>query len=114
MYLVSHCEVMHFLQKSTKTASFTTPVLVVEAYKEAIILVNVTAVGGTAPTLDITLQTSFWDEPFWGDLESFPQITAVGTYVRRLTNFGQYLRCSCVIGGTTPSFEVEIVGVFKT
>ena len=73
--------------------------------------VNVTAVSGTSPTLDIYVQTShngetFMDASFLNTSTplKFPQITAVGSYSLQFEYYGLYLRLRWDIGGTTPSF----------
>jgi hypothetical protein len=87
----------------------------VEAYGEAQALLNVTAVAGTGPTLDVRFQTSD-DGADWYDLGgSFAQQSAVNKpAVLKLTTIGRYLRAVWTIGGTGPSFTFTLKVVAKT
>ncbi len=58
---------------------------------------------GTSPTLDVKIQESP-DGSVWRDLVVFPQITALGKYIREYVNVQDYTRCVVVLGGTTPAF----------
>ncbi len=67
--------------------------------------VNVTAVSGTSPTCDITVRGSD-DDSTYVDVVKFPQITAVGRYVRKYQAKYKYVRLYYDVGGTSPSFTV--------
>ena len=98
------------------------------SYDQAIITVEVSAVTGTTPTLDIYIDELNPATRNWTQIDKFKQITAVtSTPVRRLLNgssvpitypasgdgsvsdgttnpFGECLRVRWVVGGTTPNF----------
>jgi hypothetical protein len=68
------------------------------------IVINVTAVSGTTPTLDFFLEDSV-DGTIWPVLGTTPQITAAGVFaIRNSAAACSRMRLRWVIGGTTPSF----------
>ena len=70
------------------------------------VLVAVTAVSGTTPTLDLKVQWSF-DGVAFSDAEtpdSFTQIIGVKSVVKQFTAKGPFYRLVYTVGGTTPSF----------
>lgn len=73
--------------------------------------VNVTAVAGTTPTLDIKLQTSPDGGTTWFDHPdiTFTQMTAVAKQSKSLRGAtGRLGRFDYVVGGSTPSFTTRI------
>lgn len=73
--------------------------------------VNVTAVAGTTPTLDIKLQTSPDKGTTWFDHPdiTFTQMTAVAKQTKSLRGAtGRLGRFDYVIGGSAPSFTTRI------
>lgn len=84
-------------------------------YNNAIIYLDITAAGGTSPTLDVKLQTSH-DGQTWFDLPNgaFSQKTGTGKDVLQVgSNFGRYVRVDFAIGGSSPSFTFTINAVSK-
>lgn len=75
--------------------------------REVAVYLNVTAVSGTSPTLDVVVEDSP-DGVTWVTLATFPQKVAVGTDVVRVNRLGRYLRAKATIGGTTPSFTFDV------
>lgn len=73
-------------------------------YTEGLLLIDITAVSGTTPTLGITVQTKINNT--WVDIPgvTIAQQTAIATLAVALTNFGKDIRLSMTVGGTTPSF----------
>ena len=72
---------------------------------------DVTAVSGTTPTLDVVVQDSP-DGSVWYDLVTFARKTGVSKEVQRLASpFARRLRVSYTVGGTSPSFTFSVVGV---
>lgn len=70
---------------------------------------NVTAVSGTAPTLDVVIEDSI-DGTNWNVIGTFAQDTAVGREVINITSpFADQVRVRYVIGGTTPSFTFSVL-----
>jgi hypothetical protein len=76
------------------------------------LLLNVTAVSGTTPTLDITVETSFDNgvTDAWRALGTFAQKTAVSTERKDFAGCDRWVRSRRVIAGTTPSFTYDITG----
>jgi hypothetical protein len=71
-------------------------------------LVNVTAVSGTTPTMDIALQESFDNGTTWQDIYHLPRITAISTVAVPAQLIGGRRRWAYTIAGTTPSFTTTI------
>lgn len=78
-----------------------------------VIEVNVTAVSGTTPTLQVALEDTF-DGTNWNNVSnvSGSNITTTGRVVKRLnlqdTPCTENVRLSWTIGGTTPSFTFSV------
>lgn len=90
----------------TATGNGTT-VLVAEAGTKINIIVNVAAVAGTTPTLDVKVQWSHDGGATWADADtpdSFTQITAAKTVIKSFDRKAPSYRLVWTIGGTTPSF----------
>lgn len=69
---------------------------------------NVTAVAGTAPTLDVVIEDTL-DGANWNTIATFAQKTAVGREVINVsTPFTNRLRVRWTIGGTMPSFTFAV------
>lgn len=78
------------------------------------IAVDVSAVSGTSPTLDLKVEwspdgTNFGDED--SAAETFTQITAAKTTAKRFTTKAPFYRLVWTIGGTTPSFTFHAEAV---
>lgn len=68
---------------------------------------DITAVAGTAPTLDLVLESTV-DGTHWWTVGSFSQKTAQGTDAKVFGPLGQQARWKWTIGGTTPSFTFSV------
>lgn len=70
---------------------------------------NVTAVGGTTPTLDVVIQDTLDRGVTWNTIGTFTQ---KGGPAREVINIAgpmsRELRVAWTIGGTTPSFTFEV------
>lgn len=122
---------VNVLASAAYTSTQTSEWYQVGTYAELVLSVDVTAISGTSPTLDVYLQTKLPDEVNPCDLAAMTQITS-GT-PRRVLNFssggnseylvtdgtmtagtiktasiGGYVRVKAVIGGTNPSFTMSI------
>ena len=76
-------------------------------------LINVTAVSGTSPTLDVVLQETL-DGTSYYDVYHFERITAAGQYyspVMKLSGIG--FRFVRTVSGTTPSFTMSAVRISR-
>lgn len=72
---------------------------------------NVTAISGTLPTLDVTLEDTV-DGSNWNTVATFAQKTATGREMVNLlaatTPFANQLRVKIVTGGTTPTATFSV------
>ncbi|MBI4227714.1 MAG: hypothetical protein HY600_05550 [Candidatus Omnitrophica bacterium] len=84
----------------------------VSEHLEAQILLDITAVAGTSPTLDAVIETSA-DKAIWFTHTAFAQKTAAGKDALKLTNLGKFLRVRWTLGGTSPSFTFSVALVGK-
>lgn len=76
---------------------------------------NVTAGSGTSPTLNVLIEDSVDDGVTWNTVGTFAQRVGVGREVVNVTvPFGDVLRVSWTIGGTTPSFTFAVDWVATT
>ncbi len=65
---------------------------------------NVTAISGTSPTLNVVIEDSLDGGVTWNTIGTFAQRTAVGREVINITiPFSETVRVGWTIGGTTPS-----------
>ena len=102
------------LASGAQTATFTTSAVTADAGTVSL-LINVSAVSGTTPTLDCTVEWSN-DGTTWAvadTADSFAQITAAKTTTKAFTSKGLFLRVRGTIGGTTPSFTVGITATAR-
>jgi hypothetical protein len=105
----------------TTSASNITPVDL-GAYASGVLVINVTAVSGTTPSLTVNFQTCY-SAPGAGTAPATAScvshtassaITATGVYlIKPLANFARWNNVSYTISGTTPSFTFSAVGYFK-
>lgn len=69
------------------------------------VFLNISAVSGTNPTLDVDIQESDDSGTNWFTVYSFPRITATGQYRSpKLALSGNRIRYVQTLGGTSPSF----------
>ncbi len=113
---------------AAQTATFNSGILDVTAFSRGVLYLRVTAVSGTTPTLNGKIQTS-WDGTNWFDLNrlisgselvaadtrtpvAFAQMTGVASEALRIGGgaipLGRFIRIAFTIGGTTPSFTLEV------
>jgi len=70
---------------------------------------NVTAAAGTTPTLNVIIEDSVDGGANWNTVGTFAQKTGAAREVINITSlFGDQLRISWTIGGTTPSFTFAV------
>ncbi len=82
------------------------------------VLLNVTASGGTSPTLDVTPQWSTDDGTTWFDAEdesatslALAQVTGVTKKQKTLDAVATAIRFKLVAGGTSPTFTATLAVV---
>lgn len=91
---------------TTTTSSSVTPTPVGGL---AVFSVPVTAVSGTTPTMDISVEESDDAGWNWYRVYEFPRITAAGLYRSPMVQLnGNRIRYVRTIGGTTPSFTMAL------
>lgn len=98
---------------SARTASFNSDAEDVQPYIKLWAYLNVTAVSGTSPTLDITIEESPDGIEWFDSGYSFTQVTSAEKQRLVMDAIGGYhLRAVCTIGGTSPSFtfSLDMVG----
>jgi hypothetical protein len=77
------------------------------------VLIRVTAVSGTTPSLTVEVQWSNDGTNFVSatTADNFTAITAVGTALKQFNIKGRYARLKYTITGTTPTETVDITGL---
>lgn len=78
-----------------------------------LLMVHVSAITGTTPTLNVSLEQSA-DGVSWGALTgaAAPQLTAAGNAVAYGFPTANYVRVSAVVAGTTPSVTAKVATLF--
>jgi hypothetical protein len=84
------------------TANGNSETQTVDIFGEGILLIDITAVSGTSPTLNVVVESFVGGQ--WVTIETLTQQTAAGKVVVKLTNFGKQIRLRWTVGGTAPSF----------
>lgn len=74
---------------------------------------DITAVTGTGPTLDVTIQASPDGGTTWYDVHTFAQATAVSTLRAAAPVAGDKVRIKQDVGGTAPSFTRTITTSYQ-
>jgi len=83
----------------------------VELRRLARLQLIVSALSGTAPTLNVAIETSP-DNATWRQLDSFSQQTAVGIAELKTGDLDRYVRCSWAIGGSdNPTVTFALTGI---
>lgn len=91
------------LASAARTASGTGSAFSVQDVSAILGTLSVTAASGTAPTLDVRLETTV-DGTNWYTVGSFPQKTAAGSDARAFGPVGSQCRWAWTVAGTGPSF----------
>ncbi|MGD9581588.1 MAG: hypothetical protein AB7V50_09465 [Vampirovibrionia bacterium] len=79
---------------------------------EAVVYLDVTAVSGTTPTLDVTVQDTI-DGTNWDTVGSFTQASSAGREAIRINNFSRFMRVSYTMAGTDPDFTFSVKAFVK-
>lgn len=92
---------------SARTTSFTVSPTVIETGSSMVLNVNVSAVSGTNPTMDVRIEMSDDGGANWMRIWDVPRVTTTGvTRSAPLLFVGTLVRYSVTLGGTSPSFTV--------
>ena len=100
------------LPSAARTSSGNSGAFNLYDHDELLVFLNVTSVSGSSPTLDVKVQTQ---DPSgeWYELASFTQRTATGKEAKAVTCFGENIRITYIIGGSSPSFTFSVTAVAK-
>jgi len=113
MSYVAHSQILYSGTATTTGNTQSTP-KVCRYSKEAVFFLDVTAVSGTSPTLDVAINT--YDEVGgnWHLLATFDRMTATGTDVGYVGyGLGEKLSVTYTIDGTNPSFTFSVAANLK-
>jgi hypothetical protein len=94
---------------STGTGAAVGPQLECERFASMRLKLDVVAVGGAAPTLDVVVQHSP-DGATWTDLAAFAQKTTVSSEQKVFGPCHRFVRPKWTIGGTSPAFAFSVLG----
>jgi len=92
---------------TTNGDSGNTPLVIIIG-QTVVFFINVTAVSGTSPTLNLYVDIQDPASLNWANQYAFPQITAVGLYYQPLQVQSTKYRVRWVVGGTSPSFTFSV------
>ncbi len=115
--LVQTAQEVTILPSGERTASDDTSTTPIDTkkYKEALFFLDVTAVAGTAPTLDVKIKTKDPTSGKWFDLVSFTQVTGVTSEMKSVGGLlGSQIAVFYSITGDSPSFTFSIGAVLKS
>lgn len=75
-----------------------------------LVMVHCTAITGTTPTLDVSLEESTNGESAWTAVAASgtPQITAAGNFVAFAVPAKNFVRVSAAVAGTTPAVTARV------
>lgn len=103
----------NILASAARTTSSNTPTFTIPRGANIRLLLAVTAVSGTSPSLTVSLQGQ--TEPGnWVDLTSIAAFTAVGNATALIQVAPRNCRITWTITGTTPSFTFDASIVIET
>jgi hypothetical protein len=79
------------------------------------VVIPVTAISGTSPTLDVSIEESDDGGTNWFKVYDFPRITAIGVYRSpRLAQNGNRRRYVQTVGGASPNFTRAILALLSS
>jgi len=94
----------------TVTASGSTAEIVADQLSALEVLVKVTSVGGTSPTLSVYIEGKFEATGDWKILAAQEGITTTGAWFLTVNPLiFRIIRARWIVGGTSPSFAITIV-----
>jgi len=108
---------MVLVSTGTRTAdgdSTASPKNVPSTYDSGIFMIDVSAVGGTSPVLNIYIVSKDGYSGNWFTIAEYLNISAIGQYPIIITKgLGTTLACVWKISGTTPSFTFSVTAILK-
>jgi len=97
------------LGSGARTSSSNSSDIDILHYRNLDVLIDVTAVSGTSPTLDVYIDGKFTAVGKYYPIASQTGITTTGQWLLQLRNIPyRYIRVRWVIGGTSPSFTFGV------
>jgi len=97
------------LASGSRTSSGNTGDIDILHYRNLDILIDVTSVSGTSPTLDVYIDGKFTAVGKYYPIASQTGINTTGQWLLQLRNIPyRYIRVRWVIGGTSPSFTFAV------
>jgi len=99
------------LASSTVTANGNSDAINTDYGSVITFFLDVTAVAGTSPTLDVYIDIQDPVSGNWVNQDKFAQVTTTGTWVLSVLCRSNRYRARWVLGGTTPSFTMSIGAV---
>lgn len=103
-----------FANPQTTAGTFTTGDLSVEGYSAAVFVLDVTAITGTTPTLDVQVQEKDAASGKYVAIVTFTQKNATVTDRQVVTALvSKTLRVQWIVGGGTPSITFTVGATFK-
>jgi hypothetical protein len=106
--IISHVDTV-FNGTATATGNTSATPVITKYDKEAIIYLDITAVSGSSPTLDLVFKTYDPVSAKWFTLATFDRKTATGQDVGYIEyGLNERIACFYAIGGTDPSFTFSI------
>ena len=113
--LLSHDETLFSGTDVTASSNSRSNPVITRWSKEAIFFLDITAVSGTNPTLDVTIRIYDAGTAKWHLLATFTQKSSVTTDVGYVQyGLGDQVACDYAIGGTnTPTFTFKVTANLK-
>jgi len=104
------------LPSGARTASGNTGDIDVGRFLHGKFCLDVTAVSGTTPTLDVYVEGKYQYSGKYETIWSQTGITAVGTFTSPIISplVFRYVRVRWVVGGTSPSFTFSVEAEMKS
>lgn len=104
---------------TTVTANGTSATYDVSRFAEGVVVVNVTAVSGTSPSMDLFIDTYDPINNVWAPITKLTgspnsPISTVNSYAYPINNYGRTIRLRWQLSGTNPSFTFSAVFVSKS
>ena len=112
----TRASLLTLVPSAAQTSSGIGSAVEVGEYIQLLVTLNITAMSGTSPSVEVYLETSDDDGTTWYTLPNgnFTSATSVGQQVMQITApFGNYLRAVYTLGGTTPSVTFAVKAVAK-
>lgn len=100
------------LASAARAATFNSDIYEVGDRSAARLTLDVTAVAGTLPTLQVQIETrEAYASGTWRTVDAFVIATAIGSERKSFSGLDRFVRAVCTVGGTgSPSFTFSLTG----